>query len=431
MRPFWQNLKDKFFDKALDFRIRLFNILALGGIVVSFFTVIISLAMHMWATAGIAGFLVFLSVGLIVFTQKTANFRIAQIVTVVVIFMLFLPLMFFTSGGHRSGMPSVFLFAVLFTMLMLKGRQAIVVSILEIAEYAATFVFVYYHPEYVTHFENEAEVLVDVIFAYTCVSVMCGLVLYLHLKEYDRQREQLKRQNEKLRRYDASRSTFLTTVSHEIKNPLNAINLYARDTSELMDEVPVNTDEVKSNQQVIENMVVRIDGILTDLKDTVAIEQGRLSLSLAPMRLSELLRDVSATYFGKNNTSGNRLVLDLDESLPPINADYARLTQVVTNILANAMQHTQNGSVTISLFSKEGEQITVIADNGEGMREEVRSKVFTGYISGSEDYWRHCIGLYVCHHIVEAHGGKISLESCLGQGTTVTFAIPERSVDNE
>ena len=149
------------------------------------------------------------------------------------------------------------------------------------------------------------------------------------------------------------------------------------------------------------------------------------------MRLSELLRDVSATYFGKNNTSGNRLVLDLDESLPPINADYARLTQVVTNILANAMQHTQNGSVTISLFSKEGEQITVIADNGEGMREEVRSKVFTGYISGSEDYWRHGIGLYVCHHIVEAHGGKISLESCLGQGTTVTFAIPERSVDNE
>ena len=152
MRPFWQNLKDKFFDKALDFRIRLFNILALGGIVVSFFTVIISLVTHMWATAGIAGFLIFLSAGLIVFTQKTGNFRIAQIVTVVVIFMLFLPMMFFTSGGHRSGMPSVFLFAVIFTVLMLKGRQAIVVSLLEIAEYAATFVFVYYHPEYVTHF---------------------------------------------------------------------------------------------------------------------------------------------------------------------------------------------------------------------------------------------------------------------------------------
>ena len=140
-------------------------------------------------------------------------------------------------------MPSVFLFAVVFTILMLKGRAAIIVSLLEIAEYAAVFVFAYYHPQYVTHFESEWEVLVDVIFASACVSVMCGLVLYFHLKEYDRQRQRLKEQNDKLKRYDASRSAFITTVSHEIKNPLNAINLYARDTAELTDESPIDTAE--------------------------------------------------------------------------------------------------------------------------------------------------------------------------------------------
>ena len=413
MKTFWQKLKGKFFDEALDFRIRLFNILALGGIAVSILTVAISLITHMWATAGIAGFLVFLSLGLVLFTQKTGKFRIAQIVTVVVIFMLLLPLMFFTSGGHNSGMPSVFLFAVVF-----------------IAEYAAVFVFAYYHPQYVTHFESEWEVLVDVIFASACVSVMCGLVLYFHLKEYDRQRQRLKEQNDKLKRYDASRSAFITTVSHEIKNPLNAINLYARDTAELTDESPIDTAEIKNNQQVIENMVVRIDNILTDLKDTVAIEQGRLSLSLAPMRLAMLLKESSA-YFCKNNTMGNKLVLNLDETLPPIDADYARLTQVVINILSNAMQHTKQGTIVISLSGRDGQQVVAVADDGEGMKEEVKSKVFSGYISDSEDYWRHGIGLFVCHQIVEAHGGKISIESSLGKGTTVTFALPERSDTNE
>ena len=83
------------------------------------------------------------------------------------------------------------------------------------------------------------------------------------------QRKLLQEQNEKLQRYDASRSTFLKTVSHEIKNPLNAINLHARDTVELMEEVPLDLALMRENQETIEKMVVRIDRILVDLKDTV------------------------------------------------------------------------------------------------------------------------------------------------------------------
>ena len=383
--------------------------------------------MEMWQTAAVAAFLVVLSISLILFTQKTGKYRIAYHVTIVTIFMIFIPMMFFTSGGHRSGMPTVFLFAVLFTVLMLDGKNGIFISFLEIAEYAAVFVFAYLHPEYVTHFDSEVQVLIDVIFANTCVSLICGVVLYFHLKEYDRQREQLRIQNEKLTRYDASRLTFLTTVSHEIKNPLNAINLHAHDTIEMMDEAQIDTQEIKKNQQIIENMVRRIDRILMDLKDTVAIEQGRLSLSLAPLNLEELLVEISETYFGKNNTSGNKLVLDLEHNLPLIEADYARLTQVVTNLLSNAIQHTKNGVITISLYKKGNEQIAVVSDNGEGMSEDLKKDVFHRYVSSGEEYWRHGIGLYVCNQIIEAHGGRIWLESRLNQGTSVAFTLPDKS----
>lgn len=421
------DIRTKLFGHTLDFRIRLFNILALGGVIVSLFTVLISITMEMWQTAAVAAFLVVLSISLILFTQKTGKYRIAYHVTIVTIFMIFIPMMFFTSGGHRSGMPTVFLFAVLFTVLMLDGKNGIFISFLEIAEYAAVFVFAYLHPEYVTHFDSEVQVLIDVIFANTCVSLICGVVLYFHLKEYDRQREQLRIQNEKLTRYDASRLTFLTTVSHEIKNPLNAINLHAHDTIEMMDEAQIDTQEIKKNQQIIENMVRRIDRILMDLKDTVAIEQGRLSLSLAPLNLEELLVEISETYFGKNNTSGNKLVLDLEHNLPLIEADYARLTQVVTNLLSNAIQHTKNGVITISLYKKGNEQIAVVSDNGEGMSEDLKKDVFHRYVSSGEEYWRHGIGLYVCNQIIEAHGGRIWLESRLNQGTSVAFTLPDKS----
>ena len=267
--------------------------------------------------------------------------------------------------------------------------------------------------------------MVDIIFAFTCVSLICGVVLFFHLREYDRQRELLYKQNEKLRRYDASRSVFLTTVSHEVKNPLNAINLYARDTLELMGEEAPDVSMIQSNQQVIEKMVVRIDRILTDLKDTVAIEQGRLALNLAPMRLSKLLKEVSGTYFGKDASGGNELVLDIDENLLPISADYARIVQVVTNLLSNAIQHTKAGRIRITLYKQGGEQIVVIADNGEGMKEEIREQVFKGYISSDKEYWRHGIGLYISHQIIEAHDGRIWIESKLGEGTTVTFTLPD------
>ncbi len=414
----------KFFSRELDFRVRLFNVLAIAGAGISAATFLLSAATAMWANTAVSGALAVLSLGLLVFTSRTGRYQLGYGITIVTVFMIAFPVMFFTSGGYRSGMPAVFLFAVTFTILMLDGKRALLVSLLEIAEYIAVCVFAYFNPRYVTHFETEAQVLTDILFAFSAVSIAVGVVLYLHLKEYTRQRELLQEQNERLRRYDASRSTFLTTVSHEIKNPLNAINLHARDTVELMDEVPLDLNLMRENQAVIKKMVSRIDNILMDLKDTVAIEQGRLSLSLAPMRLDKLLRDASETYFGKNYTAGNQLVLELPEAVPPISADYARITQVVTNLLSNAMHHTKDGRIIVSLETQTDGQLVSVSDTGTGMSPEMREKAFEGYVSASEDYWRHGIGLYVCHQIVTAHGGRIWIESEPGKGTTVSFVLP-------
>lgn len=418
----------RFFDRDLDFRVRLFNVLAIAGVGISMATLLLNVVTAMYVSAALSGLLTVLSAGLLFFTYKTGKYRIGYFITIFTIFMVVFPILFFASGAYKGGMPSMFIFAALFTVLMLEGKWAILVSLAEVLEYIAVSVIGYRYPQLVTWFPTEAEMLTDILVTTTAVSVSCAIVLFLHLREYESQRKQLAEQNAQLKRHDEVKSVFLTTVAHEIKNPLNAINLHARDTFELLDEANRDIKTMKENQKTIEKMVVRIDKIVLELMDTVAIEQGRLTLDLSSVRLAQLLQESAKTYFDKKNPGGNRLVFDIDESLPPIQVDYARMMQVIDNLLSNSMQHTKDGIITVSLKQQNADQRVSVSDNGEGMREEIKKKAFEGYVSVSKEYWRHGIGLFVCHQIIEAHGGKIWIESELGKGTAVSFTLPGTEV---
>ena len=274
-------------------------------------------------------------------------------------------------------------------------------------------------------FATEADRLADILLAFVSVSTVCGIVLYFHLKEYNQQQLLLEEQNRRLRSLDNAKSTFLTTVAHEIKNPLSSISLHARDTSELLEEEPLDFSLMQENLRTIEQSVMRIDRIVLDLMDTVSIEQGRLALSLVPSDLGVLLHSVEKDFSSHPSSGNNQLVLTIQPDLPEISADSERLIQVITNLISNAERHTQNGTITISLTGEPGWQTICVSDTGTGMSEEMRKNALKGYVSADKDYWRHGIGLYVCHQIITAHGGKIWLKSKEGEGTQVFFSLPE------
>lgn len=181
----------RFFDRRLELRIRLFNVLAVAGVGISTATFILNLFTGMYMGAIISAILAGLSAGLLFFTYKTGKYQIGYIVTIVAIFMIFFPLLFFKSGAYKSGMPSVFIFAVLFTVLMLEGKKAVIVALIEISEYIAVSVICYLKPELVTWFATEGEMLTDILVTATAVAVSCGAVLFLHLREYEAQRIKL------------------------------------------------------------------------------------------------------------------------------------------------------------------------------------------------------------------------------------------------
>ena len=420
-----QHFFHSLFNSNLDFRVRLFNILALGGTIISLIMALLSLGTGSWGNVLINFALAVISGGLFLYSYYSGRYQRCYLITIVLIFLIVFPIMFFTSGGYHGGMPAFFVFAIVFTVLMLEKWRALIVSLFEIILYIGLCLAAYYFPDSITPFATEADLLADVLLAFVSVSVVCGIVLYFHLKEYNQQQILLEKQNQRLRSLDNAKSTFLTTVAHEIKNPLNSISLHARDTSELLEEEPLDFSLMQENLRTIEQSVMRIDRIVLDLMDTVSIEQGRLTLSLVPTDLASLLRSLEKDYNAHPCSRKNQLTLHLSDSLPEISADPERLIQVISNLVSNAERHTHGGTITISLSGTPGWQTICVSDTGTGMSEKMRQHALKGYVSADKDYWRHGIGLYVCHQIVTAHGGKIWIESKKGEGTRVFFSLPE------
>ena len=276
---------------------RLFNVLAFAGVGISVATFGLNLFTGMVQSALLSALLAVLSAGLPIFTYKTGKYQIGYFVTVVSIFMILFPMQFFASGEYKGGMPSLFIFAILFTILMLEGKTALLVSLFEFAEYAAISVFAYFKPEYVTWFESEKEMLADLMVTTAAVCISCGVVLFLHLREYEKQKIKLAEQNEQVKRHDEAKSVFLTTVAHEIKNPLNAINLHARDTYELLDEPNPEIDLMKENQKTIEKWLCGLTTLWLSLWTRLPSNRADFRLTLRPFAFqSSCARRRAATF---------------------------------------------------------------------------------------------------------------------------------------
>ena len=127
------------FSLTLDFRVRLFNILALGGTVLSLIMAFLSLGTGSWGNVLINIALVAVSGGLFLYSYYSGKYQRCYLSTIVMIFLIIFPVMFFTSGGYHGGMPAFFVFAIIFTVLMLVKRRALIVSLLEIVLYGTVF----------------------------------------------------------------------------------------------------------------------------------------------------------------------------------------------------------------------------------------------------------------------------------------------------
>lgn len=224
-------------------------------------------------------------------------------------------------------------------------------------------------------------------------------------------------------RANRARDEVLSIVSHDLRNPLSAIAMCARSLDETPPEDPVARRALVAT---IRESAAWTNRLIQDLVDVASLEQGRLSLRADATDPSQLVRQARHMFEVEATNHGIELVEDLPESLPTVNADGERIVQVFGNLLRNAIKFTPNGGrITIAARASDSSVVFSVRDSGPGIRAENQARVFDRFWQSADGARTRGsgLGLSISKGIVEAHGGKIWLESVPGEGATFFFSV--------
>lgn len=223
------------------------------------------------------------------------------------------------------------------------------------------------------------------------------------------------------------KSEFLNNLSHELQMPLTVVSGYAQLTEEELSSGEFDADDLADNQKHIILEADKMERMVLQLLDVAKMERGKFLLNIADVSLSDLVQEFADAYFPMLDENGNRLTILTDEVLPLVSCDAERIVQVLINLVSNACRHTKNGVIALTVHRKGNDVELAVADTGEGIPDEVKSGLFTQFLSGGTGKAAGTgLGLYICKKTVEAHGGTIAVESEYGRGTTVRFRLPLR-----
>ncbi|HMA33249.1 MAG TPA: PAS domain S-box protein [Chloroflexia bacterium] len=232
--------------------------------------------------------------------------------------------------------------------------------------------------------------------------------------------------NAQLRRLSKVKSDFVAIVSHEFRTPLTVI----QGLSSLMHDEPFSLEQMKEYAQDINNEARRLSRLITDMLDLDRMEAGKMSLHREPLDLNGIIVAVAALI--RPNAPHHPLILELHPLLPVLSGDRDKLTQVVTNLLNNAVKYSPAGGAICIRSQAEGHTVHVqVADQGVGIPPDALGTIFERYARVESAAGRHIqgtgLGLPIVRQIIEMHGGTVWVESTLGAGSTFHFTLPGAS----
>ncbi len=229
----------------------------------------------------------------------------------------------------------------------------------------------------------------------------------------------------RLKQLERTREEFVANVSHELRTPLSLIKGYVETLLDGARNDPVVAERFL---KIIERNTQRLDLLIQDLLTISALESERIKLAVQPVNLHPLADKVLADLTSRAESKNMELVNELPEFAAE--ADANRIDQVLANLVDNAIKYGRvQGKVTVGGKQVEGDQLEIfVRDDGPGIPAESLDRVFERFYrvdkARSRDQGGTGLGLSIVKHIVQAHGGKVWVESELGKGATFFFTLP-------
>jgi signal transduction histidine kinase len=246
------------------------------------------------------------------------------------------------------------------------------------------------------------------------------------------QAEALRQANLQAQESSRLKSEFLSTMSHELRTPLNAIIGY---TGILLEGLGGEIDD--EAEEMVENTHVNGQRLLTlinDILDISKIEAGRMELRLSPLAISDLIDGCQRQTKVLADEKGIGFITEIVPGTPEVVlADGVRLTQILVNLLSNAVKFTEKGSVTLRVNQDRGNIIFAVTDTGIGIPAHALDYIFDEFrqVDGSyqRSYGGTGLGLAIVRKLCMTMGGKVTVSSQVGQGSTFSVSLPLKVMD--
>jgi len=225
-------------------------------------------------------------------------------------------------------------------------------------------------------------------------------------------------------RSEEVRKRMLADVAHELRNPLAVVKAKVE---AMLDKIQPADEE---NLLKVNERLEHLEGLIDELQDIALAEADELPLDRRSLDINEFLNAVGDDARTLFSGESKEFHLDLPPILPAVYADPRRLHQIVWNLLSNAIRHTRpEDAVTLRAEVSDGKILIQVSDTGEGMSDDIAAHVFDRFYKekGSKGLG---LGLAITRALVEAHGGRIWVESAISKGTTFSFTLPLAQPDH-
>jgi signal transduction histidine kinase len=253
-----------------------------------------------------------------------------------------------------------------------------------------------------------------------------ALFTYVDVTDSVRIQTALRDRNEALEAADRLKSAFVANISYELRTPLTAISGF----SEMLAAGyagPLSERQADYVQSILSSSN-RLELLINDILDLATNEAGELALDMAEVAVEPLLRSVAAVAEDSARGRGLTLAVDAPAEAGAIDGDERRLKQLFNNLINNAVRFTPpGGAIQLSAVDQDDFVRITVADTGIGVPEGEQELVFDRFRKGSNAPQQGAgLGLALVRQFVELHGGAVSLDSRIGEGTTVTVDLPRR-----
>ncbi len=225
-----------------------------------------------------------------------------------------------------------------------------------------------------------------------------------------------------------ARDEALAVVSHDLKGPLANILMASATLEKVLDKLAPGKegDPARRSSRVVTRCAGRMARLVEDLQDFASIEAGRFSIVRAPHAPAAIAREAVESFQPMAEERGVLLVANFSQESLAIQCDRDRIIQVLSNLLANAIQASlRGGTVTVSVSEAAGQAVFSVEDAGPGIPPDELPSIFDRYRRGRLSHYKGAgLGLAIARKIVELHGGRIWAESTLGHGSAFRFRLP-------